>query len=223
MFTNKDEANTPLERPGTLQNRDAREFDENALASLAKERQAQARKIAPGIGGSETGAGPTHWYEHLEAKGSRPWLIVDPADGRLPAFTPQAEHGKPNTHSQRCAQRRRRADSTDDRTCTIAASHAAPGSMMRPSTATPTDCADPRLRAFDTNIHETRSSRSTPSACGKNMTCTWAMPEPRDGTRSSWKRRTSPTGALRLQQPDNSERLKLWSAHTRGPNSWHGR
>ena len=49
-----------------------------------------AAKIAGGIGGAETGAGPTHWYEHLQGSGSRPWLIVDPPDGKLPAMTPQA-------------------------------------------------------------------------------------------------------------------------------------
>ena len=60
------------------------------LAALAKQRQSQAAEIAVGIGGAETGAGPTHWYDHLQSKGSRPWFIVDPADGRVPPFTPQA-------------------------------------------------------------------------------------------------------------------------------------
>ena len=50
-----------------------------------------AAKIAGGIGGAETGAGPTHWYEHLLGNGSRPWLIIDPPDGKLPAMTPQAQ------------------------------------------------------------------------------------------------------------------------------------
>ena len=30
------------------------------------------KQIAGGIGGAETGAGPTHWYEHLQGNGSRP-------------------------------------------------------------------------------------------------------------------------------------------------------
>jgi hypothetical protein len=91
IYTNKDEANTPLERPDQLQGTRAEDFTAADLANLAKQRQAQAAKIAGGIGGAETGAGPTHWYEHLNGNGSRPWLIVDPADGKLPAFTPQAE------------------------------------------------------------------------------------------------------------------------------------
>ena len=90
QYTNKDETNTPLERPDEFQGRTAESFSAEELAQLARRRQAAAAKIAGGIGGAETGAGPTHWYEHLQGNGSRPWLIVDPPDGKLPAFTPQA-------------------------------------------------------------------------------------------------------------------------------------
>ncbi len=90
IYTNKDEANTPLERPDQFAGRAAKDFTPADLAALAKQRQAVAAKIAGGIGGAETGAGPTHWYEHLQGSGSRPWLIVDPPDGKLPAMTPQA-------------------------------------------------------------------------------------------------------------------------------------
>jgi hypothetical protein len=90
-YTNKDEANTPLERPAQLAGKEAGAFGEAELAQLAKERAAQAQQIASGIGGAETGAGPTHWYDHLSAKGSRPWFVVDPPDGHLPPMTPQAQ------------------------------------------------------------------------------------------------------------------------------------
>jgi len=90
VYTNKDEANTPLERPDEFKGRDPKDFSAAELAELVKKRQAQAAAIAGGIGGAETGAGPTHWYEHLLGSGSRPWLIVDPPDGKLPALTPQA-------------------------------------------------------------------------------------------------------------------------------------
>ena len=90
IYTNKDETNTPLERPDQFAGRSANDFSQADLAALAKQRQAAAAKIAGGIGGAETGAGPTHWYEHLQGNGSRPWLIVDPPDGKLPAMTPQA-------------------------------------------------------------------------------------------------------------------------------------
>jgi hypothetical protein len=90
VYTNKDEANTPLERPDEFKGRDPKDFSPGEIAELVKKRQSQAAEIAGGIGGAETGAGPTHWYEHLLGNGSRPWLIVDPPDGKLPAMTPQA-------------------------------------------------------------------------------------------------------------------------------------
>jgi hypothetical protein len=90
-YTNKDEANTPLERPAQLAGKDPNSFSEADLAQLARERSQFAQQIAGGIGGAETGAGPTHWYDHLAAKGSRPWFIVDPPDGTLPPLTPQAQ------------------------------------------------------------------------------------------------------------------------------------
>ena len=90
IYTNKDETNTPLERPDQFKGRSAEDFSAADLEKLAKERQAVAAKIAGGIGGAETGAGPTHWYEHLKGNGSRAWLITDPPDGKLPPMTPQA-------------------------------------------------------------------------------------------------------------------------------------
>jgi len=89
-YTNKDEANTPLERPDEFKGRDPRSFTQAELDALVKKRQTQAAAIAGGIGGAETGAGPTHWYEHLRGTGNRPWFITDPADGKLPPMTPQA-------------------------------------------------------------------------------------------------------------------------------------
>ena len=70
VYTNKDETNTPLERPDQFKGRSLQDFSDADLAALAKQRQAQAAKIAGGIGGAETGAGPTHWYEHCRATGA---------------------------------------------------------------------------------------------------------------------------------------------------------
>src|SRR5256885_2423937 len=90
-YTNKDEANTPLERPQQIAAKDPASFSEAELAQLAKDRAALAQRIAGGIGGAETGAGPTHWYDHLGAKGSRAWFITDPPDGQMPPMKPHAQ------------------------------------------------------------------------------------------------------------------------------------
>ena len=132
IYTNKDEANTPLERPDEFKGRDAEAFSAADLARLAKERQALAAKIAGGIGGAETGAGPTHWYEHLQGSGSRPWLLLDPADGKLPAMTPlglKREAAWAALHNARNAEGR--ADSWLDRSLyDRCITRGLPGSMM---------------------------------------------------------------------------------------------
>jgi len=131
-YTNKDEANTPLERPAQLAGKDAAAFTEADLAQLAKDRAAQAQQIAAGIGGAETGAGPTHWYDHLSAKGSRPWFVVDPTDGHLPPMTPQALRREATIASLNDARNGEgRADSPDDRSMyDRCITRGLPGSMM---------------------------------------------------------------------------------------------
>jgi hypothetical protein len=89
-FTNKDENGIPLERPSQFEGRKIDDVTSVELAQIVKQRSEAAVQQAGGIGGAETGAGPVHWYEYYNAKNSRPWLVVDPADGRIPPTTPEA-------------------------------------------------------------------------------------------------------------------------------------
>src|SRR5690349_1002027 len=82
-FTNKDEYNTPLERPDEFAGRRIDDVSAEELSRLNAARQAQHRRAAPGIGGADTGAGPTHWFESFTAVNSQPWFVTDPADGRI--------------------------------------------------------------------------------------------------------------------------------------------
>ena len=131
-YTNKDEANTPLERPDEFKGRDPRSFTQAELDALVKKRQTQAAAIAGGIGGAETGAGPTHWYEHLRGTGNRPWFITDPADGKLPPMTPQAlKHEAAVAALNDARNGEGRADSWLDRsTYDRCITRGLPGSMM---------------------------------------------------------------------------------------------
>jgi hypothetical protein len=131
-YTNKDEFGTPFERPDELagQNRDS--FGPAEMAALMVKRSEAGRAIAARIGGSaenDTGAGPPHWYEYLEAVNSRPWLVTEPADGKVPAVTDEARQRAQN--QARAFARREAPDTyTDmslyDRCITIGL----PGSMM---------------------------------------------------------------------------------------------
>jgi hypothetical protein len=129
-YTNKDEFGTPFERPAELEGKQRREFGPEQMAELMVERTRRAQAGAARIGGSatnDTGAGPPHWYEHLEAVNSRPWLVSEPADGKVPAVTDEARQRA----DSRALPRREAPDTyTDmslyDRCITIGL----PGSMM---------------------------------------------------------------------------------------------
>jgi len=116
IYTNKDENNTPFERPAELAGKRLADFGEKEMVELRKQRQDAAIRQARSIGGTaeeDTGAGPAHWYEHLEAENAQPWLVIDPEDGRVPPLTAAARERA----AARQAARRGRgpADSYTDR------------------------------------------------------------------------------------------------------------
>jgi hypothetical protein len=90
-YTNTNESGTPFERPAEF---DGKRLDEITPADLAKaidQRNNQKVVRAPTLGGAETGAGPTHWFEDYNAKNSRAWMVTDPPDGKVPPTTDEAK------------------------------------------------------------------------------------------------------------------------------------
>jgi hypothetical protein len=116
IYTNKDENNTPFERPPELAGKRMSDYGEKEMLELSKQRQEAAARQAPTIGGTaeeDTGAGPPHWYENLEAVNAQPWLVIEPEDGRVPALTAAA---KERAAARQAARRERGpADSYKDR------------------------------------------------------------------------------------------------------------
>ena len=90
-YSNVNENGIPFEKPDSLGSKQLGDVDDSELAELVKDRNQRAEANAATIGGRETGAGPVHWYEHYNAKNSRPWMVVDPRDGHIPAQTPAAQ------------------------------------------------------------------------------------------------------------------------------------
>jgi hypothetical protein len=90
-WTNVNENGIPLQRPDALTGKSVDQVDDSELAELVKARNDAATAGAAAIGGRDTGAGPTHWYEHYDAKNSRAWMLSDPQDGRIPALTAAAQ------------------------------------------------------------------------------------------------------------------------------------
>src|SRR5436190_16116102 len=128
-YTNKDESGIPFERPSRFAGKAAADVDDEELRELIAERAKQAVERAPGIGGADTGAGPTHWYENYGAKNSRAWLVSDPADGTIPLATAEANARNAERARQRAGHGP--ADSPEDRSLyDRCITRGIPGSMM---------------------------------------------------------------------------------------------
>ena len=83
-FTNKYEQSTPFERPREFEGRRLEDVTGTELADILKKRQQQVLDRPAGVG-------PFQFRDLLEVtKGSRAWLVVDPADGKIPPLTPEA-------------------------------------------------------------------------------------------------------------------------------------
>ena len=113
IYTNKDENGIPFEKPSQFEGKNLDDVDDSEFAEIVRARNATAPTRAIGIGGADTGAGPIHWYEHYDAKNSRPWLVVDPADGKIPPTTPEAQKRAADRAARRAG--RGPADSYEDR------------------------------------------------------------------------------------------------------------
>ena len=95
IFTTKDEANTPFERPAEWAGRKMEEITPKEFADAVAKRQQAATESAPFAGGGEEAEGvaiavPIHWFDNLAAMNSRPWFVVDPPEGKVPPLAPEA-------------------------------------------------------------------------------------------------------------------------------------
>ena len=95
VFTTKDEANTPFERPEEWAGRRMEDITPKELAEAVAKRQQAATESAPFAGGGEVEEGvaiavPIHWFDNLAAMNSRPWFVIDPSDGKVPPLAPEA-------------------------------------------------------------------------------------------------------------------------------------
>ena len=135
-YTNKYEQGTPFERPAEFEGRRIDDIRGEELADLIKERGVQVILNAPFSGDPLAGnfGGAPAFYDQYEAgKGSRPWFVVDPPDGRIPAMTDAARQRIAARNKQRTAARRGRGPSDsylDHSLFDRCISRGLPGSMM---------------------------------------------------------------------------------------------
>jgi hypothetical protein len=135
-YTNKYEQGTPFERPEEFAGRRIDDVKGEELAALIKERGVQVILNAPFSGDPLAGnfGGAPAFYDQYEAhKGSRPWFVIDPPDGKIPPLTEQARQRQTARAAARRQARRGRGPSDSyldhslyDRCIT----RGLPGSMM---------------------------------------------------------------------------------------------
>lgn len=107
-WNNKQEVNTPLERPDEWAGKRIADIGEKELADAVVERQrAQVLRYENIIGV------PIHWIDRLDSQNSRPWFVIDPPDGKIP---PRTDEGKQRAEAVAAARKGRgTADSYTDR------------------------------------------------------------------------------------------------------------
>jgi hypothetical protein len=83
VFTSKDEANTPFERPEEWAGRKMDDITAKEFAEAVERRLTVALERAPrGV--------PIHWFDNLQSKNKRPWFLIDPPEGKIPPRVPGA-------------------------------------------------------------------------------------------------------------------------------------
>jgi hypothetical protein len=116
VYTNNDEWGIPFDSITTQELGTIRETRRDAFL----ERLASQAPAEPGTVG---------WYDTLNVRNSRPWLIVDPPDGHIPALTPQGRRRADAAAEQQ--SRGRAMDSYADRSAyERCISRGFPGSMI---------------------------------------------------------------------------------------------
>ena len=108
-YNNSDETGIPFERPAEFADRTLESFALEELASIQEQRQRQTIERNPTLSEFPGATSPMHWFENYFAANSRPWLVSDPPDGKVPAQTEEARSAR-----SRCARRASRP-----RTCRL--------------------------------------------------------------------------------------------------------
>ena len=113
-FTNLSEAGTPMERPKEYEGRNMNEVSPEERARIKKKLAEDT--IGRFLGPTEA---PDNWWQPAYGKfveqGAQLWLIVDPADGKIPPLTADAQKRAAARAEARRTNTRGPADSWTDR------------------------------------------------------------------------------------------------------------
>jgi len=92
-YTNKYETSTPFERPKEFEGRRMEDISAHELAAAVARRQEDTLARAKFFGGDPAGliGNSAEFRDIYEiTKGTRPWFVIDPQDGKIPPILPEA-------------------------------------------------------------------------------------------------------------------------------------
>jgi hypothetical protein len=128
IYSNSDESGIPFERPARFEGRLLQDITAKELDELRAERR---KATASSSVAEDRPVDREVFWENLNAVNSRAWLVVDPADGKIPPTTPQAQQRAAARAEARKRSGRGPADSAADRSLyDRCISRGLPGSMM---------------------------------------------------------------------------------------------
>jgi hypothetical protein len=131
VYSNSDESGIPLERPAQFEGRRLEDITAAELGRLAEQRRNAIVDRAASAVEDPEGHPQLFWWENLNANSSRAWLVVDPADGKIPPTTPQAQQRAAARAEARRRSGRGPADAPEDRSLyDRCISRGLPGSML---------------------------------------------------------------------------------------------
>jgi hypothetical protein len=129
VYTNSDEAGIPFERPAEFDGRRLEDITPEELARLQQVRRDAT--IENAVRQSEQPNPQLFWWETLNARNSRAWLVTDPTDGKVPPQTPEGQERAAARAEARRLSGHGPADSYEDRSLyDQCISRGLPGSMM---------------------------------------------------------------------------------------------
>ena len=131
VYSNSDESGIPFERPTDLAGRRLEDITPAELEKLRQTRRDAIVDRAASAVEDPEGHPQLFWWETLNATNSRAWLVVDPADGRIPPTTPEAQKRAAARNEARRRSGRGPADGPEDRSLyDRCISRGLPGSML---------------------------------------------------------------------------------------------
>src|ERR1700722_7135866 len=101
VYTNSDERGIPFEKPAEFEGRRLEDITPAELAKLQQARQDAIIERAASAQDQPEAHPQLFWWETLNAKSSRAWLVQDPLDGRIPPQTPESQRRAAGRHEAR--------------------------------------------------------------------------------------------------------------------------